>query len=95
MRVPVDEGDSGGVGRSEGRSTYGQGDFPQDAAGAECGGRAGGAVPIGVPLAALVSPLGTHSVQARLGTDAKFSMLVDGVGYDEDGVAVGIDKWVV
>ena len=49
--------------------------------------RAGGAVPIGVPLAVLASPLGTHSVRARLGTDAKFSMLVDGVGYDEDGVA--------
>jgi len=49
--------------------------------------RAGGGVPIGVPLAVLANPLGTHAVKVRLGTDAKFSVLVDGVGYDEDGVA--------
>lgn len=48
--------------------------------------RAGGSVSIGVPLASLGSPLGTHDVRVRLGADAKFSMLVDGVGYDEDGV---------
>ena len=48
--------------------------------------RAGCDVPIGVPLASLTNPLGSHDVLARLGTDAMFSLLVDGVGYDEDGV---------
>lgn len=48
--------------------------------------RAGSAVPLGVPLAVLEHPLGSHRVEARLGTDAMFSLLVDGVGYDEDGV---------
>ena len=49
--------------------------------------RTGCDVPIGVPLAALANPLGVHTVKVRLGTDAKFSILIDGVGYDEDGVA--------
>ena len=49
--------------------------------------RAGCDVPIGVPLAVLANPLGVHAVKVRLGTDAKFSTLIDGVGYDEDGVA--------
>lgn len=48
--------------------------------------REGSKVPIGVPLAALQDPLGVHDVQVRLGTDAMFSVLVDGEGYDEDGV---------
>ena len=48
--------------------------------------RAGCDVPIGVPLGALANPLGSHDVLVRLGTDAKFSVRIDGVGYDEDGV---------
>lgn len=48
--------------------------------------REGSKVPIGVPLAMLKDPLGTHEVVVRLGADAMFSVLVDGEGYDEDGV---------
>lgn len=52
-----------------------------------------GGTPIGVPLAALKEPEGIHQVMIRRGNDAAWSLSVDGVVMDADGLLDRTIPW--